>query len=166
MFKTQTPDPLVQELLEEVRRLSKQIATLKGEKDAIDERRALLEDRDNLASQIEQLKIEKDRREEDFARERREVEHATGLHRKQSEWERTKAVEEASIKVREENLSAERQRFQDQIDFNKAQIKAEVDRMEKLISGLMERLPTVTVEKSIDFQLAHNGNGGGNGGGR
>lgn len=157
MFKSQT-DPMAQELLDRIERLSKQVAQLKGEKDAIDERRQLIAEKLDLAAEIEQLKIEKGRREEDFARDRREIEHATGLHRKQSEWERKKAVDEAKITVREENLSAERQRFADQIDFQKQQIKAEVDRMEKLITGLMERLPTITVEKSIDFSMSA-GNG-------
>lgn len=156
LFKNQT-DPLAQELLEEVRRLSKQVAQLQGEKDAIDQARALISEKLDLAAEVEQLKIEKSRKEEEFARERRELEHSTGLHRKQSEWERKQAVEEAKITVREENLSAERKRFEDQISFHKEQIKAEVDRMEKLIAGLMERLPTVTVEKSIDFSLAGNG---------
>lgn len=156
MFKNQT-DPVAQEVLDEVRRVSKQLAQLQGEKEAVDQARALLGEKLDLAQQVETLKIEKARREEEFARERREIEHATGLHRKQSEWERKQAVEEAKITVREENLSAERQRFTDQISFQKEQIKAEVDRMEKLISGLMDRLPKVTVEKSIDFAMTRNG---------
>lgn len=158
MFKNQS-DPVAQELLEEVRRLSKKVAELKGEQDYVEERRSLLDDRDRILAEVETLKIEKGRKQEEFARERREIEHATGLHRKQSEWERTKAVDEAKITVREENLSAERQRFEDQISFHKEQIAAEVDRLEKLLTGLMERLPTVTVEKSIDFSLASNGKG-------
>jgi chromosome segregation ATPase len=149
VFKSQT-DPVAQELLEEVRRLSKQVAALKGE---------LAEEAIGLRTEVEELKIQKSRREEEVARERREIEHATGLHRKQSEWERKKAVDEAKITVREENLTAERQRFEDQIEFHKVQIAAEVDRLEKLLTGLMDRLPTVTVEKSIDFSMASNGKG-------
>jgi chromosome segregation ATPase len=158
LFKSQT-DPVAERLIREIQMLSKQVAELKGEKEAINERRSLSAELTELREELELLKIEKARREEDHARERREVEHATGLHRKQSEWERTKAVEEARLTVREENLSAERKRFEEQLDFSKAQIQAEVDRMEKLIQGLMDRLPTVTVEKSIDFAMASNGKG-------
>lgn len=154
-------DPAIEQLAEKIEELTKTVAKLRGEKEALSEQRDLLRERDALREELEVLKIEKDRRDEEFARERREIEHATGLHRKQSEWERAKAVDEAKITVREENLSAERQRFEDQITFHKQQIAAEVDRMEKLISGLMERLPTVTVEKVTDFGAllgARNGN--------
>lgn len=159
MFKS-PPDPIAQELLDQVKELSRQVAQLQGERDAIDERRALLDERDDLQTQIQTLTIERDRKEEDFARQRREVEHATGLHRKQSEWERKKAVEEAKLEVQRGNLDAERQRFTEQIAFHKEQIKTEVDRLEKLLTALMERLPTVTVEKSIDFAMTSNGGSG------
>lgn len=156
MFKSAT-DPLAQELLDQVKELSRQVARLQGESDAIDQRRSLMDERDDLQTQIQTLTIERDRKEEDFARQRREVEHSTGLHRKQSEWERQKAVEEAKLTVQQENLSLDRQRFEDQLAFSKEQIKAEVDRLEKLVGGLMERLPIVTIEKSI--ALTGNGNG-------
>lgn len=162
MFK-RADDPVAQELLERIESLSKQVAELKGEKQAIETARKLTAERTELRTEIETLKIEKARIEEEHARKIREVEHATGLHRRQSEWERTKAVEEAKIKVREENLDAERKRFTEQIDFHKKQIANEVDRLEKLMAGLMDRLPKVTVEKAIDFSLA---NGGGNGNGK
>lgn len=150
-------DPLAEELLEKITDLSRDVAMLRGEKEALGDTRKLADERDSLREQIETLKIEHSRREEEFARERRELEHATGLHRKQSEWERERAVSDAQIAVREENLSAERKRFEEQIAFHKEQIKTEVDRMEKLMSGLMERLPTVTVEKSIDLHVAEPG---------
>src|SRR5918996_6381174 len=122
------PDPVTTELLDEIKKLSKQVARLQGEADFIQERRELIERRLELETQIETLTIEKDRREEDFARQKREVEHATGLHRKQSEWERQKAVEEAKLEVQKANLDAERQRFTEQIAFHREQIRAEVDR--------------------------------------
>lgn len=160
MFRSQT-DPVAQELLDRIGQLSKQVAELRGERDAIEAARQLTEERTHLRDEIETLTIEKGRREEDFAREKREVEHATGLHRRQTEWERKKAVEEAKLEVQKGNLDAERVRFAEQIKFHKEQIKNEVDRLEKLLTALMERLPTVTVEKSIDFSLSATGNGKG-----
>lgn len=160
-------DPAIEQLGEKIEELTKTVAKLRGEKDALSEHQKLVRERDALREELEVLKIEKDRRDEEFARERREIEHATGLHRKQSEWERTKAVDEAKITVREENLSAERTRFSEQIEFHKEQIRSEVNRMEKLISGLMDRLPTITVEKTVDLGKimagATNGKSNGNG---
>lgn len=158
MFK-KYDDPMAQELLDKIEALSKDVAKLRGEKDALSDARKLAQERDSMREEIETLKIEKGRRDEEFARERREIEHATGLHRKQSEWEREKAVESAKLEVEKGNLDAERKRFEEQIEFHKEQIKTEVDRLEKLLTGLMERLPTVTVEKSIDFAMSGNGNG-------
>lgn len=151
-------DPVAQELLDRIERLSKQVAELKGEREAVESTTRLTTERLQLLSEIETLKIERDRIEEDHARQIREVEHATGLHRKQTEWERKKAVEEAKLEVEKGNLGAERTRFTEQMDFHKQQIANEVDRLDGLLKGLMERLPTVSVEKSIDFSLA-NGNG-------
>src|SRR5947207_2941534 len=100
-MRTKT-DPAIEQLGEKIEELTKTVAKLRGEKDALSEHRNLVRERDALREELEVLKIEKDRRDEEFARERREIEHATGLHRKQSEWEREKAVDEAKITVREE----------------------------------------------------------------
>jgi hypothetical protein len=70
VFKSQT-DPVAQELLEEVRRLSKQVAALKGEHDAIADRRKLAEEAIGLRTEVEELKIQKSRREEESEWERK-----------------------------------------------------------------------------------------------
>ncbi len=145
-------------LTTEITKLSEEVAKLRGERDAIRKDRNLEQERTRLREEIETLKIEVDRKDEENSRKIREVEHATGLHRKQSEWEREKAVGEAKLKVREENLSAEQKRFEQQMDFHKTQIKNEVDRMQALITGLLERLPTISVEKAIDLTYGGNGN--------
>lgn len=161
--ETSTPTPTdtrVAELTDEIRKLSRAVAELRGENEALEDRRVLLNEKLELTAEIEQLKIERERMEEGHARKVREVEHATGLHRKQSEWERTKAVEEATIAVQKGNLDAERTRFEEQLAFHKTQIKNEVDRLDGLLKGLMDRLPTVTVEKAISIRSgAGNGNG-------
>lgn len=157
MFK-KTDDPLAQELLDRIERLSKQVAELKGEKEAVSKTAMLATERLQLLTEIETLKIERARIDEEHARKIREVEHTTGLHRKQTTWEREKAVEEAKLTVQQENLSLDRQRFEEQMAFHKEQIKDEIDRLDGLLKGLMDRLPTVTVEKSIDFAMS-NGKG-------
>lgn len=127
------------------------MAGLRGERDALKNSRSLEDERTRLKEDIEKLRIEKARSEEDSARRVREVEHDTGLLRKQVEWERTKAVEEAKLAAREENLTAEQTRFTEQMSFHKDQIANEVDRLDGLLKALLERLPTVSVEKTIEL---------------
>lgn len=148
MFGKREEDPVAQEVLDEIRELSKRVAGLQGERDALKDARKLEAERIELREQLETLRIEKARKEEDHKREKREVEHATGLFRKQSEWERAKAVDEARLAVREENLSAERERFEQQMAFHKEQISGEIDRFEGLLTELLKRLPTVTVNQN------------------
>lgn len=139
------------ELIAEIRDLKREVAELRGERDATRKELSLTDQVTKLKEQIADLKIEKSQMDEAHERKTREVEHATGLFRKQSEWERDKAVDEARLAVREENLSAERERFEEQMDFHKEQIKVEIARFENLLTSLMERLPTVTIEKSVEL---------------
>src|SRR5271169_867147 len=64
-----------------------------------------------LKEELETLKIEKGRKEEEFAKREREIEHKVGLERKRQEFEITQAKREALVGVREENLAAEKKRF-------------------------------------------------------
>lgn len=158
LFKSEVAvDEQLDKLTGQIEKLGKQVAQLRGENAALEDRRVLLNEKLELTAEIEQLKIEQERMEEGHARKIREVEHATGLHRKQSEWEREKAVEQAKLEVEKGNLGAEKARFEEQLKFHKAQIKNEVDRLDGLLKGLMDRLPTVTVEKAIS--LSGNGHG-------
>jgi hypothetical protein len=70
-----------------------------------------------LREEIETLKIEKGRREEEFAKREREIEHKVGLERKRQEFEIEQAKRETSVKVREENLSADRKRFEGEVKY-------------------------------------------------
>jgi len=69
--------------------------------------------------------------------------------RKQAEWERERAVEEAKLAVQTANLAAERSRFEDQMEFHRSQIANEMGRLERVLDGLMERLPSFTAALSV-----------------
>src|SRR5207245_968830 len=58
-----------------------------------------------LREELETLRIEKARKEEEFTRKEREIEHKVGLERKRQEFEIEQAKRETSVTVREENLS-------------------------------------------------------------
>lgn len=141
--------PELTALAEKIETLTTEVAALRGEKKSLASLRNLEDERADLHRKVETLKIEKDRLVEDNARTVREVEHSTGLLRKQVDWERTKAVDEAKLAVGKENLAADRTRFEEQMAFHKDQISGEVARFEGLLKSLLERLPTVSVDKTV-----------------
>lgn len=98
---------------------------------------------DTLKKQISDLEISKSKKEEEFAREKREVEHMVGLERKRSEFEKEAAKREATLSVREENLKAERQRFEDAMAFRDKRFTEEVNYLKGMIGQVLEAIPNV-----------------------
>lgn len=98
-----------------------------------------------LREEIETLKIEKGRREEEYARRDREIEHKIGLERKRQEFEITQGKREATLGVREENLKADRERFTQQMDFHEKRFTEEVGYLKDMIGDMLKRLPTAEI---------------------
>ena len=108
----------------------------------------------DLKRQITDLEIAKAKIVEDNAREKREVTHMVGLERKRQEFEAEQALkgienarEEAILEVREENLKAERVAFEKSMDFQQKRFEKEVGYLKDLMGQILERLPTVTVDR-------------------
>ena len=70
-----------------------------------------------LQEQREHALIQKDRKDEEFAKKEREIEHKVGLERTRQKFEVENAKREATVTVREENLTADRDRFEGQMKF-------------------------------------------------
>lgn len=102
-----------------------------------------------LRGQIETLEIEKERADEDFARREREIEHKIGLERKRQEFEVEAAKREATVSLREENLAADRKRFEDQMEFQTQRFTKEVGYLKEIIGQLAERLPTTELSGTV-----------------
>ena len=98
-----------------------------------------------LKENLETLKIEKDREDEKFARKEREIEHKVGLERKRQEFEISQAKREATVDIREENLSADRTRFEDQMKFQEERFTKEVKYLKDMMNKMMERLPSAEI---------------------
>ena len=99
-----------------------------------------------LREQVEKLEIEKGRKTEEFEKREREIEHKVGLERKRQEFEVTAAKREAVLAVKEENLAADRKRFEDQMAFHEKRFTEEVGYLKAIIGDLAERLPTMHIE--------------------
>lgn len=103
------------------------------------------EDAHALRQEIETLKIEKGRREEEFSRREREVEHKVGLERKRQEFEISQSKREATVTIREENLKADRDRFEAQMKFHDDRFTQEVGYLKTMVSEMLERLPSADI---------------------
>ncbi len=98
----------------------------------------------SLREEKEKLEIEKAQREEAFARKEREIEHKIGLERKRQEFELASGKREATLSVREENLAADRKRFEEQMAFHEKRFTEEVSYLKQIIGDIAERLPTAS----------------------
>jgi chromosome segregation ATPase len=102
-----------------------------------------------LKEEIADAEIKRSQQEEEFARERREIEHHVGLERQRTELEIEQARKQAQLDVREENLGAEKERFKEHMDFYKEQMDKHIDDVKLLLNQVMTRIPTVTVDRVI-----------------
>ena len=96
----------------------------------------------SLREEKENLEIEKVRREEEFARKEREIEHKVGLERRRQEFELSSGKREATLSVREENLAADRKRFEEQMALHEKRFTEEGSYLKQIIGDIAERLPT------------------------
>ena len=142
------PDPLARELKTEILGLRKDIANLKTEREAASEERRLTETIVELKTKVSDLTIEADKIQEDYDRQERETRHEVGLLRKQTEVETKLAKDEAILEVREENLTAERTRFEEQMKFTAKRFEREVVYLREIMAEIMKRLPTIEVDLS------------------
>lgn len=108
------------------------------------------------ANEIERLEREKvhkqielDRVNEKHQREKREIEHMVGLHRQRVDQEIELAKREQVITLREENLTKDRERFEQEMRFMRERMESEVERLNGFVTELLDRMPTVTVDRRI-----------------
>lgn len=96
----------------------------------------------SLREEIETLRIEKARKQEEFDRKEREIEHKVGLERERQKVELANAKRDATLTVREENLAADRKRFEDQMKFQEERFAKEVGYLKEMLGEIIQRLPS------------------------
>jgi len=149
-------EALEAQLTDTVLDLTAQIAKLEATLKARGKETELTTEANVLREQIAKLNIDKDRIVETNAREKREVTHMVGLERKRQEFEAEQALagieqarKEAVLEVKTENLATEREAFKKEMDFREARFNQEVGYLKDLMGQILERLPTVTVDRQI-----------------
>ena len=98
----------------------------------------------NLKKQINDLEIEKSKLKEVHEREERELRHMIGLEKKRQEFEIEQSKRETKLTVQQENLAADKKRFEDQMKFHETRFTEEVSYLKEMIGNVLERLPNVT----------------------
>lgn len=148
LFEGKKDEQLVK-LTGEIEKLSREVASLKGEKKAITEQHTLEERLLSLKKQVSDLEISRDKKQEDFDRRERELTHMIGLEKKRQDVEIKQASLDAKLSVREENLKAEREQFEKQMKFRTDQFDGQIKYLENLMKQILERVPVVTIDRNI-----------------
>ena len=139
----------IRSLTESITALKDDIADLKKERKRTEKELELTGTVVDLKKQISELEIKKSKMEESHAREERELRHMIGLEKKRQEFEIQQAKKETALDVREGNLSAEKKRFEDNLKFNSDRFERMETYLKELMEKVLDRLPTVTVDKTI-----------------
>jgi hypothetical protein len=149
-------DSQTKELNAAIIALKGEIAELKAEREATNKELGLSKDVVKLKTQITDLEIQKAKIVEENAREKRDVTHMVGLERRRQEFEAEQARQgieqarkEAVLEVKAENLKVEREAFKKEMDFREARFVQEVGYLKDLMGQVLDRLPTVSVDRHI-----------------
>ena len=102
-----------------------------------------------LREKLVTLEIEKDRKDEGFAKKEREIEHKVGLERTRQKFEIENAKREATVTVREENLTADRDRFEGQMKFQNERFTTEVEYLKEMVGQVLKRLPDASIYTEV-----------------
>ena len=131
---------------DERQHLADELSGLKAEIKALRTERDKTAQLTQLKRDVEDLKLEKARLVEDNDRKIRETEHKVGLLKIKQDHDVGNARRETKLEVREENLAADKQRFADEMTFQRKHLQGEVNRIESILSKILDRLPTIEVE--------------------
>ena len=99
----------------------------------------------DLQVSLVELEIQKDRKDEEFAKKEREIEHKVGLERTRQKFEVENSKREATVTVREENLTADRNRFEEQMKFQQDRFTEEVKYLKDMVGQVLKRLPSAQI---------------------
>lgn len=138
----QVEEDVVDELRDLRLAVDKILRLVEGRKNVV----ALTDEVVKLKTEISDLEINKSKLTEAHEREKREVQHFVGLEKKRQEVELDQAKREATLKVREENLAADKQRFDDHVKFVEERMDRHIADIKDLLEQVMTRIPTVTVD--------------------
>lgn len=105
---------------------------------------------EKLQGDIATLNVTKSQIEEKYEKREREIEHKLGLERQRQEQELKLGLREQTVKVQEENLQKDRERFETQMKFTEKRFTEEVGYLKDMIKPLLEALPKMKISQKIE----------------
>lgn len=127
-----------------------ELAGLRADVKALRTERTERAELNDLRDQVEKLKREKATLTEDNDRKIRETEHKVGLLKTKQDQDIAHAKRQTELEVREANLAADKDRFTEEMEFQRKRLEGEVERVERVLNAILERLPNITVELGGD----------------
>jgi hypothetical protein len=124
-------------------RLARELAELKGEVHALRSEKDRTADVNRLNAEVERIKLEKGRLIEEHDRKVRETEHKVGLLKLKQEQELANAKRQTELEVREQNLAADKKRFESEMTFQRTHLQEEISRIDGILTKVLDRLPDV-----------------------
>ncbi len=92
----------------------------------------------DLEKKIASLEVEKDKREWEYERKEEEIDHRVGLERKRQEQEIELAKRDAILTVKEENMNADRTRFEKEMTFIRERFEKEVGYLKDIVTEVLD----------------------------
>lgn len=138
----------IEELTRELGTIHQELTGLRQERAALNEELALSDQVITLKRKVSDLEIQRAQKQEEQDRKVRETEHRVGLLRVQQEHDVENAKRETMLEVRESNLSKDKERFEQEMKFQREHMQREVDRIESVLGQVLERLPNVELAMS------------------
>lgn len=136
-------------LAEELGAIRAELKALRRERDDTTRADRLAQEIEGLQRKIVELEIKESKIQEEHAREKREVEHFVGLEKKRQAQEIELARRDTELRVRQENLDADKARFKGEMDFQREHLQREVDRVERILTAVLERLPDISATLKV-----------------
>ena len=127
-----------------------ELAGLRADVKALRTERTERAELNELRDEVETLKREKASLVEDNNRKIRETEHKVGLLKTKQDQDIAHAKRQTELEVREANLAADKDRFTEEMEFQRKRLEGEVERVERVLNAILERLPAITVELGGD----------------
>ena len=100
----------------------------------------------DLKKQVAELEINKSKLKEEHDKQERELRHMIGLEKKRQEFEIEQSKRETKLAVQQENLTADKTRFEAQMKFHEDRFTKEVDYLKDILGQILGRLPDVTAD--------------------
>lgn len=137
-------------LTTEIRALKLQIADLEAKIESLTKQSDNLAERNRLKGEVEDLKLEKARLVEENDRRIRETEHKVGLLKTKQDHDVEHARRMAQLEVREQNLDADRKRFEGEMKFQREHFEREATGIRDILGEVLKRLPDVTATLNVE----------------